>query len=205
MYLKVLINVFLFFFILLISNNSAFADPEVYISQNNVTSGSNYVDIPINISGVSGANIAGYILRLDYDDSELSNPSLILSNTLSQGLNVEGVVPVDGFGGKYSIGLMSGFNASNDGILVKVRLNVSNEFESSDISFISAKTQLHSADYSPINANFTDGSLTKIDIIIGGSNVSAIPTLNEYGIMLFISILMLSSLLLMKKKIGQNL
>jgi hypothetical protein len=194
------------FFLLIISTyTTAFADPEVRISQQNVSAGVNQVDLSIQISDIDDANMGGYILRLDYDDSIFENPSVITSNTLSQGLDVEGAVPVDGFGGKYTIGLMSGFTATTDGTLIKVRLEIAQAFETSDITFISEKTQLFTGDYSPIQASLVNGSLTIQEVIDNPTITSSVPTLNEYGIFFFISIILLTSIAKIRKQARQNI
>ena len=191
---KIVYAISTIYVVFLLFTGAAFAIPEVSIEENiTVSSNETQVDIPINISSVSGAGINGYMLRLDYDSSELSNPTLITSNTLSENLDVQGSVPVDIFGGKYSIALFSGFNSSNDGVLIKLRLDVSSEFESSNISFILEKSTLFDSNFETINTDFSNGSLILYDPPII-QRTTSIPTMNEYGIIVFISLLLISAL-----------
>jgi hypothetical protein len=201
---KFYLRVIVFFFLMISINTLAFATPEVKIAQKNITTGSNQAEVSILISDIADASIGGYILRLDYDDSIFTNPTVITANTLSQGLSVEGVVPVDGFGGKYSIGLMSGFTATNDGTLINVLFEISSEFETEDITFISAKTQLHTSQYAPVEASYINGSITMQEITDDPFTAS-VPTLNEYGILFFMMIIMLSSFIKMRNQARQNI
>ena len=130
----------------------------------NLTVSSNQVVIPINISGVSGAGIVGYALRIDYDNTWLSNPVAILDDTLSEGKDVQTGPPQDGLGGEFIITLFSGFTASEDGVLVKLQLTVDDEnFTSTDVSFITAKTSLYNASYQKITYTSSDGVLVKFE------------------------------------------
>ncbi|MBF0450151.1 MAG: hypothetical protein HQK75_05575 [Candidatus Magnetomorum sp.] len=198
------LRVIVFFFLMVSINTLAFATPEVKIAQKNITTGSNQAELSILISDIADANIGGYILRLDYDDSIFTNPTVITANSLSQGLTVEGAVPVDGFGGKYSIGLMSGFTATNDGTLIKVLFEISSEFDTEDITFVTAKTQLHTLLFVPVEASYVNGSIT-IQEITDDPFTASVPTLNEYGILFFMMILMLSSFNRMRNQARQNI
>ena len=115
------------------------------------------VTIPVHLSGVTNENISGFILRLDYDESVLSNPEISTSGTLSQGLPVKGAAPVDIFGGKFSIGLMTGLQKPTDGVLLNIRFKVSDNFVASPVYFITEKTAFHTSTFSPI-AGQNDGS-----------------------------------------------
>jgi hypothetical protein len=108
------------------------------------------LEVPVVLSGVSDEKISGYILRLDYDDSVLTEPEISTDDTLSQGKHVEGAIPVDSLGGKYSVGLMLGLNNITDGVLVKIKFKILNHFVASPIGFIDAKTAFHTSNFSPV-------------------------------------------------------
>ena len=153
-------NITYFIFILLImiysSFSEAFASPVVSIPSELTISNNSIIDIPILISNVSGYEIGGYILRLDYSD-HLSNPVVISDGTLSQDKIVKSGPPSDGLGGKLAIGLMSDFYPEKDGTMLIVRLNILPDFKSSDICFLLIKSRLHTASFQEINAKFING------------------------------------------------
>ena len=122
------------------------------------------IDVPINLSNISNT-IGGYALRIDYDDSILSNPTPIDTNTLSEGnSNINQVIkPVDGIG-KFSVGIPLGLNANEDGTLIIIRFNVSSDFQNGTtaISFANKNTSTCLIDTSlnKLPASFLDGTLS---------------------------------------------
>jgi hypothetical protein len=154
------------FILLFIVVNTAFAAPVVSIPTDlTVEESDNTIDIPVYISDVSSCDIAGFILRLDYSD-ELSNPQLITDDTLSQGKDVKSGTPTDSFGGKLAIGLLAGFSPKSDGLMLIVRLDVSTNFEKSNINFILKKSRLHTSIYQTIDASFQNGHLFRSDPLL---------------------------------------
>jgi len=144
----------------------AYATPLVSISSElTVSASENVVDIPVNISGVSSNDIGGFILRLDYSD-ELTNPRLITDGTLSQGKALESGPPTDGIGGKLAIAMFAGFSPKNDGLMLFVRLDVSSNFERSNINFILEKSRLHTPNFQAIDTNFQNGHLFRPDPLL---------------------------------------
>jgi len=155
------IVIFVQLLLLTVVENS-FAALELKIQKNQTVSGGQIV-IPIQINGVSQAEIASYIIRLDYDDTNLSNPVAIIEGTLSADKDVVSNTPQDGKEGKFVITMFSGFTALEDGVLVKMQLDVNQNFTSSDISFVTDKTVLANASYTPLDYSASDGVLIAFD------------------------------------------
>jgi len=149
-------------FMLLFHISDVFAKPIVSIPSDLSITTATEIDIPVYLSNISGSSIGGYILRLNYSD-QLSNPVIITDGTLSQGKTVKSGPPTDGLGGKLAIGLMSGFSPQEDGLMLIVRLDISEEFERSDISFVLQKSRLHTATFQEIESDFNNGLLYRFD------------------------------------------
>ena len=133
--------------------------PTIYVIPGNT------VDVPVNLTITNETpNLGAYALRIDYDGAVLSNPTLVADGTLSQGKTIYSIAPpVDGIG-KISMGVGPGFSPSANGIIIIIRFNVSPSFTgSSNIVFVSKneKTVLADAKFSPVEANFIDGSIKK--------------------------------------------
>jgi len=143
--------------------NNAFSTPEISIPSDTVISSGTQIEIPIYIDEITGIDMVGYALRIDYSTTFLSNPSIITENTLSDGKNVQSGPPVDGLGGQYVITLFSGFSTANDGILVKLNLDVNQNFSESPVSFITAKTELFDSGYNSINKNLENGFMMRLE------------------------------------------
>jgi len=141
-------------------SDTSFANPVVAISSDIIIHNENTIEVPIIISNVSEYGIEGYILRIDYSD-QLSNPVLITNETLSQGKIIKSGPPSDGLGGKLAIGLMSGFNPEVDGIMLIIRLDVSENFENSDIRFVLIKSKLHTNLFKEIETSFINGHISR--------------------------------------------
>ncbi|ETR69428.1 MAG: hypothetical protein OMM_03940 [Candidatus Magnetoglobus multicellularis str. Araruama] len=142
------------------------AMPVVSISSDlTVSVSEDVVDIPVYISGALSNDIGGFILRLDYTDN-LSNPRLITIDTLTQGKDVQSGPPTDGMGGKFAIGLIAGFAPKADGLMLIVRLDVSTDFERSDIIFLLNKSRLHTSGFQEIDTSFQSGHLFRPDPLL---------------------------------------
>ncbi len=92
------------------------------------------VIIPLEISGSQHAEIGGYMLRLDYDEQILTNPAIITEGTLSEknsDLMSGKAWPGDPW--DFTVGTGFGFSASQDGVLVAIRFDVSAGFVSGTI------------------------------------------------------------------------
>jgi len=118
--------------------------------------------IPIAIAGVAGAEIGSYAIRLDYDGTVLSNPRAVDAGTLSEGNpNLqEFTAPADGIG-QYSVGIGFGFSPIQDGVLIKVRFDVSRDFTGTTAIVFAGKngkSALATADFNTIEADLIDGS-----------------------------------------------
>ncbi|ETR68840.1 MAG: hypothetical protein OMM_04319 [Candidatus Magnetoglobus multicellularis str. Araruama] len=92
----------------------------------------------------------------------------------------------------------SGFTAIEDGVLVKIQLDVDQGFTSSDISFITSETALIDASFEQLDYSASDGVLS---VKNQTSSVHSIPTLNEWGLMIFSSILLLMSIMRIKYQV----
>lgn len=145
-------------FIFYIAAINVLASPELSIPANMTVSGT-HVQMPVKIFGVSGAGINAYKVRIDYDETKLSNPQLLLDDTLSEGKNVQSGPPQDGKGGDYIIALLSGFSANVDGILANIQLDVDTSFTFSEITIVTAETALLNAAYQEIAYTKSDGIL----------------------------------------------
>ncbi|CAN2043510.1 hypothetical protein GMMP1_1110060 [Candidatus Magnetomoraceae bacterium gMMP-1] len=167
--------------------------PIVSLAQNLEAFSGEKIEVPINISGVAGAGIGAYAIRLDYDESVLSNPRIVDAGTLSEGnLDIETyVAPSDGIG-KFSVGIGSGFNPAQDGTLIKVLFDVSSSFTgTTNISFVAknVKTVLSKADFSIIASIFNDGSLLVVSppcdvvasFITDPANAGVVPLTVEFN------------------------
>jgi len=139
-----------------------FAAPELSIPKNITVSGTQ-TQVPIYISGVSGAGINGFKVRFDYDETLLTNPQLILDDTLCENKNVLSGPPQDGNGGDFLITLFSGFSASEDGILAIIQLDVDPNFLFCEKSFVIAQTALLNASYQEIAYTVSDGILMRFE------------------------------------------
>jgi len=157
-YIKYSFLIFIFF----LCFYNAYAEVIISVPDNLNSIGTTEVEIPIHISNITKEQIAGYIIRLDYDDV-LTNPEIITNGTLSQGLPVESATPIDIYGGKLTIGLMIGLNISNDGILIKIKFKVSDKFIASPIKFITEKTILHTSIFEQIKTSTKDNFLVRTD------------------------------------------
>jgi len=159
----------------------AATQPTVSIPANIAATPGGTVVVPVNIAGVTGAGIASYALRLDYDATVLSNPTVITAGTLSAGQNVQTrVSPPDGIG-KFSAGLFS-FGATPptaDGVLLEVQFNVSANFTgTSAVTIVSdnVKSTLSDAGFNLITATFTDGSVLASGVPTGTITLTPNPT-----------------------------
>jgi len=163
MFLKLIRITTIYLFVFFILPGYSFSSPELNIPTNMTVSNDTQVIIPINITGVSGAGIVGYSVRIDFDDANLTNPVVITDDTLSEGEDVKGGPPQDGKGGKYLITLFSGFSASEDGVLIKLQLDIDTNFSSTNISFVSEETKLFNSTYRLITYSSSDGLLMRFD------------------------------------------
>jgi len=151
-----------------IGSGYSLAALELSIPKNMTVSDADHVTqitIPIQIKGLSSAAVSTYKIRLDYDDTGLSNsvaltnPVAIIDGTLSAGKDVRCNTPQDNKGGKIAIVLFNEFAANNDGVLFKLRLDVDNDnFISSSISFLLTQTELMLGD-SEYTYSASDGVL----------------------------------------------
>ena len=145
---------------------SAANPPVVSIPANIAAGPGSTVIVPINITGVVGAGIGAYGVRLDYDAAVLSSPTVVTTGTLSEGKTVQTFAPPSDGIGKFSAGIGFGFNPTADGILVKVQFNVNANFTgTSPITIVgdNVKSVLSAADFTLITTTFTDGSVKAID------------------------------------------
>jgi len=185
----------LFLILFSISTIKAIAIPVISIDDDIIIQSGEEVDVPIYLDNITNEHIAGYILRLDYSD-KLTNPKIIKDNTLSSGLSILNGSPTDGLGGKLAIGLMSGFNPDNDGIMLIIRFKALQDFTASNIKFLKHKTRLHNSIYKEIESTFNDGFAYSINknyqnnfILLRNSNTNAVcdnmsisvPEFDEYG------------------------
>ena len=118
------------------------------------------LEFSVYITEFSGETLEGYAIRLSYDTSILTNPSVVTAGTLSDGKKIEEGVPADGVG-NYSIGVFSGLGANSDGVLIKVRFTVADSFTGTkSITFAGPgkQTLLFDGSFNPIAATYTDGS-----------------------------------------------
>ena len=145
----------------------AFAEPVVSLPTDFGASVGGQIVVPITITGVSGAGIGAYALRLDYDTTILSNPIAVDAGTLSEGNpGLQTFSPPSDGIGDFSVGIGFGFTPSGDGILIKVQFDVSSVFTGTiPITFASKnnKTVLSTAGFVSIPSTFNDGSLVAID------------------------------------------
>ena len=158
----------------MLTNKQAYSIPTLEIPNDLIVTSKTQIDIPINISDIQGSGMIGFGLRLDYDTDQLSNPTVITNGTLTEGLTVESAVPIDGHGGKYSIALLNGFSPDNDGILIKVRFDVSPSFSAANILFVSEETRLNNATFDPIEPmHCLNGFLMRFETIYANETASA--------------------------------
>ena len=154
--------------ILLINYNwvtKAFAAPNVSLPTNLTAVAGNTLVVPIYISGVADSNIGAYGLRLEYDETLLSNPTPEDTGTLSEGnANLQSFInPADGVG-DFSVGIGLGFSPVSDGVLIKIQFDISMNFSGSTaISFVSKneKTAIVTNGFELIQTNFIDGSIVQ--------------------------------------------
>jgi len=119
------------------------------------------VEFAIAVSGFKGETVDGFAIRLYYDQHILTDPIAVTAGTLCEGMPVEEGVPDDGMG-NYSLGVLSGLDAFDDGVLIKVRFNVAaTNGDLKTLGFVQpgVKTVLYDNGFSPIpatwiNANF---------------------------------------------------
>lgn len=145
---------------------SALAQTVSFPTNHGVTPGAATI-IPVNITGAEGASIGGYGLRIDYDETVLSNPQADLTGTWSEGNAdlVEGTA-TDGVG-KYSIAIGFGFSATDDSKpIVNVRFDVAQGFTGDPTSAVSfagdnetVGSFLMTSGFDLINATWEDGSV----------------------------------------------
>ena len=138
--------------------------PVVSLPQDLAATPGGQVVVPIEITGVPGAGIGAYALRLDWNDAVLSNPVVIDAGTLSEGnINLQSFAPPSDGVGKLSVGIGFGFSPAQDGTLINVQFDVAAGAPSGStpVSFVdtNAKTALSTAGFEQIPATFTDGSL----------------------------------------------
>lgn len=139
------------------------AAPEISFSPQVELSPGKTVNIPILLSNVSGYEIGGYALRIDYDDTVLSNPEVADAGTLSEGNpNLRSKVPSDGIG-KLAVGIGFDFSAQ-DGTLIILRFAVSENFcdKNTKLSFAgkNRKSVLFSAAFDKIESVFADAAFS---------------------------------------------
>ncbi|MDM8514663.1 hypothetical protein QUF76_00555 [Desulfobacterales bacterium HSG16] len=149
----------------------AASSPRVSLSQDlgNIAD-DDVLQINVKISNTAGFGIAGYSLRLDYDDKVLTNPRAVIDDTLSidnadlfQSSSLH--PPPDGIG-KYSIGirLANVLNQAGTNILIKIKFEVSPAFTCERTSYVrfmntefpDPKTNLFDHEYNEIDTEFTD-------------------------------------------------
>ncbi len=125
------------------------------------------VIVPVNITGVVGAGIGSYGVRLDYDAGVLSNPTAVTTGTLSEGnTNFQFFAPPADGVGKVSAGIGFSFAPTADGILFKVQFNVNANFTgTSPVTIIGDGVQsgLFTSGFDPIATTFTDGTVLAVD------------------------------------------
>ena len=81
--------------------------------------------VPFQLSGVQGADIGGFVIRIEYDETVLLNPVVVPVGTLVGG-NTELVYgpASEGEDWDYSVGLASNFAPSEDGILFLIAFDI---------------------------------------------------------------------------------
>lgn len=155
------------------TNGTAFG-AEVRIIPQNPADGQ--MEIAISLSDSQG--VAGYTLRLDYDETVLSNPSALTDNTLSAASEVTVVKnPGDGIG-KCSVSVFQMLPSVSDNLL-RLKFTLSPAYSSDKPLFIrfvspNRKTVLFDPYFDPIEGIFipiagdsvADGSLGLEDAVI---------------------------------------
>jgi len=177
----------------------AMSSPVVNIPKELDAQAGSKIDIPITISGVSNADIGGYALRIDFDETMLSNPTIISDGTLSEGNSNLNIFhhPADGIG-KLSVGIGFNFRPENDGTLIIVQFDVSNDFSTKTlITFAGSGLQsnIFTAGFNPIDTIFENGAIVpkiseKIHLSLplnlkaecGGQVVIPVMITNETGV-----------------------
>lgn len=170
-----------FFAVSAFTSFTAFSEPLVAVPLNISISSGNKIIVPVNITGTSNADIKGYSLRIDYNESLLSNPVSIKTGTLSQDIPddkfISSPYPFDRIG-KFSLGAYD-VSLNQDGILVKIQFDVlpNISIDSCNIIFESPnqKTALFTGAYDIIMSRFIpmqndingDGITDVKDIITG--------------------------------------
>ncbi|CAN2042666.1 exported hypothetical protein [Candidatus Magnetomoraceae bacterium gMMP-15] len=121
------------------------------------------VEIPVFITGVKDKSIGAYAIRFDYDEKILSNPKIIDKGTLSEGNpNLQVYVPPSDGIGKLAVGIGFGFTLDKDGILIKMKFKVSEDFTgTTTMNFVSKNVNsvLSTANFEKINVTFKNSSL----------------------------------------------
>ncbi len=145
-----------------IGASSAIAKPAITIPTEFQAVAGETVVIPIELTGMTTENIGAFGLRLNYDDTVLTNPKSVTAGTLTATATLdEAAPPKDGIG-DYTVGIGFGFSATADGTLVKVQFDVAEGFSgTSAISFedVGGKTSLSTAAFAAIDTDFVDGSI----------------------------------------------
>jgi hypothetical protein len=116
-----------------------------------------YVEIPIHVSQTENMIAGGFSIRLEYDDTVLLNPEVISEGTLTQGKPIltKTEFPDDQYGGKFGIGIIFNLGQLTDGILFKIRLQMSEGFIFSPLSFVDKKSNFHSSDMYKIETSIS--------------------------------------------------
>ncbi len=84
--------------------------------------------VPFQLSGVQGADIGGFVIRIEYDETVLLNPVVVPVGTLV-GTNPDLVYGPgsEGEDWDYSVGLGSNFAPSEDGILFLIAFDIASD------------------------------------------------------------------------------
>ena len=84
--------------------------------------------VPFQLTGVQGADIGGFFIRIEYDETVLLNPFVVSVGTLTAGISelVHGPAS-EGDDWDYSVGLASNFAPSEDGILFLIAFDIAAE------------------------------------------------------------------------------
>ncbi len=160
------------------------AGPVVSVPQDlNLVPGEQAV-IPVNILNLSGYELGGYVLRIHYNETVLSNPEAVVDGTQSES-SIDGVKtvehPVDGIG-VLSVGVFV-LTPNESEVLVKIRFDVAPDYneESPMIGFesVNRKTTLFTGGFDQIPAEFSpqvvknrgdidgNGEVELVDAIVG--------------------------------------
>ncbi|QTA78556.1 immunoglobulin-like fold-containing and DUF5011 [Desulfonema limicola] len=140
------------------------------------------VVVPINFTREAADLINAFVFRLSYDETILTNPTLIYTDTLlgdATGITTA-VPPSDGIGDLSIIanGVLGKLVNPTEGILLKVQFDVATCSDSQSITFESQndKTVFTDSSYTMLNATFTNGS-----VLCGGGGDTTPPVITLTG------------------------